>query len=99
MGANKEQNSFVGNIIEKGKAILRLEADSEEDLIKYEAGRMFFYLSITYSLKNQNAIIEGLLKKTIEERQNERKEIEKSLSSLSNALNTLDFKNAIEKEE
>ena len=99
MGANKEQNSFVGNIIEKGKAILRLEADSEEDLIKYEAERMFFYLSTTYSLKNQNAIIEGLLKKTIEERQKERKEIEKSLSSLSNAINTLDFKNAIEKEE
>lgn len=99
MGANKEQNSFVGNIIEKGKAILRLEADSEEDLIKYEVERMFFYLSTTYSLKNQNAIIEGLLKKIVEEMQNERKEIEKSLSSLSNALNTLDFKNAIEKEE
>ena len=49
MGANKEQNSFVGNIIEKGKAILRLEADSEEDLIKYEAEKMFFYLSTTYS--------------------------------------------------
>ena len=93
-----KENKFPFNLIEKGKQILKLQSEDNSSLTKYEVERMFLYLSTNYTLEEQNLIASDLIKKIVIERNKQEKELVNSLESLSNTVNTINFKIADEKE-
>lgn len=94
-----KENKFPFNLIEKGKQILKLQSEDSSSLTKYEVERMFIHLSTNYTLEEQNLIASDLIKKIVIERNKQEKELVNSLESLSNTVNTINFKIADEKEE